>query len=165
MKSQQGFTLLELMIAVAIVAILTAVAIPSYQGYAQRTSRADLEAELMRAAGRLERLKAQNFSYTGATLGGSSSDTVMSHSPSSRPAADAKYNITLASIKADGTVDYSTNPLAAGAVGFELKATSTSRFDSHGTEVLKINHLGQKCYKALGASVTDCDYTTDQGWP
>ncbi len=37
MKKQQGFTLIELMIAVAIVGILAAVAIPQFQGYIARS--------------------------------------------------------------------------------------------------------------------------------
>lgn len=63
-----GFTLVELMIAVAILAIVAAVAIPIYTQYSQRTYRAEAQADLMTCAQALERYAAQNFTYDGAAL-------------------------------------------------------------------------------------------------
>ncbi|WP_392564642.1 prepilin peptidase-dependent pilin [Orbus wheelerorum] len=40
--SQSGFTLFELMIAIAVIAILTAIGVPSYQGYVQKAAMTDM---------------------------------------------------------------------------------------------------------------------------
>lgn len=52
---QRGFTLIEIMIVVAIVGILTAVALPSYNEYIRRGHRADARAGLLQAQLWLER--------------------------------------------------------------------------------------------------------------
>jgi len=59
----QGFSLIELMIAVVIVGILAAVAIPMYSDYVTRSRRADGQATLMQVAQELERCYTQFSKY------------------------------------------------------------------------------------------------------
>jgi len=61
-----GFTLIELMIAVTILAIVAAIALPLYNQYSMRTYRAEAQADLMACAQALERSAAMNFNYGAA---------------------------------------------------------------------------------------------------
>jgi type IV pilus assembly protein PilE len=61
-----GFTLLELVIALAVVAILLALAVPAYQRYVQRGERAEAVRLLLAAAACQERVRAQTGYYDTA---------------------------------------------------------------------------------------------------
>lgn len=67
MKQERGFTLLELMIVVVIIAILAAIAIPSYGRYAIRAHRVDGQELLLRIANAQERFYATNNHYGSLT--------------------------------------------------------------------------------------------------
>ena len=117
---QQGFSLIELMIVIAIVAILTAVGYPAYQSYMANGYRSTAQADLMGLAAALERHYTTQFSYEGAAE--SDADTgsptiFATYSPSTGASADARYNLTIAAVSSDGS-------------SFEIRATPIS-----GTEV------------------------------
>lgn len=64
MKIFRGFTLIELMITVVVVAILAAIAFPSYQEQIRKTRRTDGKSKLLELVQREERFYTQNNTYT-----------------------------------------------------------------------------------------------------
>lgn len=70
-RRQAGFTLTELMIAVAIVAILASIAYPAYQDQVRSSRRADAQAALSSFANAMERHYTEELTYEGAAAGGS----------------------------------------------------------------------------------------------
>ena len=61
-----GFSLIELLVALAILAIVSAVAIPIYDGYSDRTFRSQAQSDLLACAQAMERFNSINFTYEGA---------------------------------------------------------------------------------------------------
>ena len=83
----RGFTLIELMIAVAVVAILAALALPSYQESVWKSRRGEAKAAILRALQNQERFFTQSNSYLaysvapppGSGFAASSSDSGSAH--------------------------------------------------------------------------------------
>jgi type IV pilus assembly protein PilE len=145
MKQNRGFTLLELMIVVSLVAILSAIAFPAYTAYVKRADRGNVQSELMADAGKMERYRTQTFTYA---CGSNCSTIIESVSPSGATSANSKYTISI-------------TPTSAGD-GYVLLAVSTVNFDKTKTEALGLNEKGQRCYVS-GAST--CTPSTSGSWP
>ncbi|NUF83536.1 type IV pilin protein [Acinetobacter seifertii] len=67
LKFNRGVTLIELMVTLLTLAILVAIAVPSYQSYARRATASAAKSEILKLAERLEQHKSRNFTYRGFT--------------------------------------------------------------------------------------------------
>jgi len=64
-STQQGFTLIELMIVILLMSIILGVSIPSYRAYTLRAGRSDASTALLHLAASQERFYLQNGTYAG----------------------------------------------------------------------------------------------------
>jgi type IV pilus assembly protein PilE len=72
--SAGGFTLIEMMIVVALIAILAAIVLPSYQDSVRKARRMDARGSLTNIAQLMERYNTERNTYVGATLGAGATD-------------------------------------------------------------------------------------------
>lgn len=106
-RKNNGFTLVELMIALVIVAILAAIALPSYQDSVLKAKRADAKDILLRIAQTQERHFTQWARYA-SNLSGGAGATNLGLTADDLESQGGDYNVTL------------TNP---GATTYTLVAT------------------------------------------
>lgn len=75
MKKQNGFSLIELMVVVAIVGVIAAFAYPSYLEQVRSSRRADCSGALVSLGAAMERYYTVNSTYLGAAGGGGNTGT------------------------------------------------------------------------------------------
>ena len=134
----RGFTLIEVMIVVAIVAVLSAIALPSYQEYIRRGHRAEARAALLQAAQWLERAATATGTYPLTASFPTTLTTMQS----------GRYTVAVASPPAS----------AASGAAFTLTATPAGGQvgDKCGSYTLTHSGVRGAASAASGALVTEC---------
>lgn len=135
MIKNKGFSLIELMIVVAIVGILAAVAYPSYQRYVNDSRRSDARANLVQLAQFMERYYTANGRYVDG--GGNAPALPFTESP--RDGNDKYYDLQLQGVDAQN---------------YTLTATPKGPMAGDRCGTLSINQAGVKA--ATGGNVDEC---------
>jgi type IV pilus assembly protein PilE len=141
-RTRRGFTLIEVMIVVAIVGILAAIAYPMYRDQVMSGNRAEGKAALLKTAQLEERWYTSNGVYTG-TLGqlyGIGGATITSNE---NPALPGRYNIAI--VPDAGALGY--------AQGYTLTATPVAGADTICGN-LSLTSTGVRTFTGTGPSAT-----------
>lgn len=122
----KGFTLIEMMIVVALIGILAAIAIPNYQSYIKKTRRTDAQGVLMQSAQLLERRYTENSRYSDSAT---CPDAPILESPID--GTTKYYDITMSNCSADGST---------------YTLTATPKGPQSGDGTLELRHTGRKAW-------------------
>ena len=132
MKSN-GFTIIELLIVVAIVGIIAAIAIGSYEGQTDVTYQSDAQSALLQFSNAMERSYTERTpsTYTGLAQGGNTGKPANFFTQTPIDGGTKMYNLTIS---------------AATAAGYTLLATPIVGEKMAGTGRIELNSNGQRCW-------------------
>lgn len=148
LSKNKGFTLIEMMIVVAVIGILAAVAMPAYQDSVKKTMRKEAQAELRTFAGALERIYIKTGGYADTTTYTAGTTKFAAATTMFRPSQNPSKNYNFRMI-------FSATPPS-----FTVFALPKNKMAGDGPLLLKSDGLSGWAKDAVNSSA-DAAYTHD----
>jgi type IV pilus assembly protein PilE len=152
-QTQQGFTLIELMVAVVVVGILSAIAIPNYRSYVQKAERGAAKAAMLNIAQTQERYFTNNGTYLAIAA-----------PPTAAPAGWQNYSGSSTSVKYNIAVTAGViSPTGSTAITDGYTITATPVTLDGVCNILKLDSTGAKSISSPSGSAAPTG-TVAQCW-
>lgn len=147
---KKGFTLIELMIVVVVIAIIAAIAFPNYQSFVRRSDEAVAQQRIQQIATELEKYKARQFNYLNYSI-----ESGMDYYPTS---TNAKYTFSVKD--GDAPTKALTDTTATGR-NWVILATPSASYPK--LQQFVMTSTGLKCKKEQGSTI-DLGCSGEASW-